>query len=348
MGGGEGSPSAGPARNTDADDETIAGDAVTLMQKIAFRHRLEYVAVLGIRAVLRVLPRTATLRVGAALGRAFYLLHGRRRELAVANLRLAFPTTSDRECRQILRSTFAHFGRHVVEFLNFAAMSVVEVRRLIDVEGENHVTAAMARGRGVLFCSGHFGYWELQIMAHAIWFEPLVVVARPLDNPFLDRLIGQIRTRLGTHAIPRQGAVRGLLTSLRENHSTAIMIDQHMHGRRAVVVDFFGRPAATTSAAAALALKTGAALIPVFALPIPGGRYRMIYDAPIAPPAEDDPDAVLTYTQRSTDALENYVRRYPELWLWMHRRWRAGDASERAATSVAASDGDVNPTDAAV
>ena len=252
---------------------------------------------------------------------------------------------SDRECRQILRSTFAHFGRHVVEFLNFDVMSVDRVRRLIDVEGENHVRAAMARGHGVLFCSGHFGYWELQIMAHAIWFEPLLVVARPLDNPLLDRLIDQIRTRLGTRAIPRHGAVRGLLTALRENHSTAIMIDQHMQGRRAVMVDFFNRPAATTSAVAALALKTGAALIPVFALPIPGGRYRMIYDAPIAPPAGDDPDALRTYTQHCTDALEQQVRRSPELWLWMHRRWRSEDASDSASAVAASSDDDENPAD---
>ena len=104
--------------------------------------------------------------------------------------------------------------------------------------------------------------------------------------------------------------------------SVGMMIDQHIQDRSAVLVDFFNRPASTTSAIAALALRTGAPIVPVFALPMSDGRYRMIYEAPVAPPDADDPDAVRTYTQRCTDVLEMYVRRYPELWLWMHRRWR--------------------------
>ena len=325
----------------------MAPPVVTPTKRIALRHRIEHMAVLIIRALLRVLPRATTLRVGGTLGQLFYFLHGRRRKLALANLRRAFPSKSDRECRVILRSTFAHFGRHVIEFLNFDVMSVDTMRSLIDVEGGEHVTEAMGRGHGTMFCSGHYGYWELQIMAHAIWFEPLVVVARTLDNPLLDRLIGRIRARLGTRAIPRHGAVRGLLKALRENHSTAIMIDQHMHGRRAVAVEFFGRPAATTSAAAALALKTGAALIPVFALPQPGGRYRMIYEAPIQAPETDDPDPVRTYTQRCTDALERHVRHSPELWLWMHRRWRALDSTSTAADATTVPRDVADPTDVA-
>jgi KDO2-lipid IV(A) lauroyltransferase len=87
-------------------------------------------------------------------------------------------------------------------------------------------------------------------------------------------------------------------------------------------VDFFNRPAATTSALAALALRTGAPVIPVFALPLPGGRFRMVYEHAVDPPPADAPDALRDFTQRCTDVLEMYVRRYPGLWLWMHRRWR--------------------------
>ncbi|MCY4077895.1 MAG: lysophospholipid acyltransferase family protein, partial [Acidobacteria bacterium] len=102
--------------------------------------------------------------------------------------------------------------------------------------------------------------------------------------------------------------------------------------RSALEVTFFRRPASTTSAIAALALRTGAPIIPVFALPMPRGRYRLVYEPPVEPPGPDDPDPVRTYTQRCTDVLEEYVRRYPHLWLWMHRRWRApagpGSASD--------------------
>jgi KDO2-lipid IV(A) lauroyltransferase len=102
----------------------------------------------------------------------------------------------------------------------------------------------------------------------------------------------------------------------------AVLIDQHMHSPDAIWVDFFQRPAATTSTVAALAIRTGAPVVPVFALPLPGGRYRMIYEHPVEPPRGDGPEAIHEFTQRCTDVLEMYVRRHPELWLWMHRRWR--------------------------
>ena len=106
------------------------------------------------------------------------------------------------------------------------------------------------------------------------------------------------------------------------SRGVAVLIDQHTLSRDAIYVDFFERPAATTSAVAALALRTGAPILPVFALPLPGGRYRMIYEHAVEPPPPDHPDPVRELTQRCTDVLEMYVRRYPELWLWMHRRWR--------------------------
>ena len=144
-------------------------------------------------------------------------------------------------------------------------------------------------------------------------------------------MIERVRTRVGTRVIPRRGAVRGLLRGLLEHQAVGMMIDQHMQDRSAVVVDFFNRPASTTSSIAALALRTGVPVIPVFALPLPGGRYRMIYETPIEVPDRESPDAVLTLTQRCTDVLEMYVRRYPELWLWMHRRWRVDDVPAAVA-----------------
>jgi KDO2-lipid IV(A) lauroyltransferase len=125
----------------------------------------------------------------------------------------------------------------------------------------------------------------------------------------------------GNQVIYRQGAIRRILRELAMNRGVAMLIDQHLQ-RDAIPVDFFNRPAATTSALAVIALRTGAAVIPVFALPLPGGRYKLIYDSPVPPPREDSPDAIREFTQRCTDVLEMYVRRHPELWLWMHRRWR--------------------------
>jgi KDO2-lipid IV(A) lauroyltransferase len=149
-------------------------------------------------------------------------------------------------------------------------------------------------------------------------------VARPLDNPYLHAMLERIRTCTGNTVIYRQGGLRRVLRDLQSNRGVAMLIDQHLHSD-AVSVEFFNRPAATTSALAALALRTGAPVIPVFALPLPGGRYRLIYDRPVPAPETKGPEAIQEFTQRCTDVLEMYVRRDPHLWLWMHRRWRAAE-----------------------
>ena len=158
----------------------------------------------------------------------------------------------------------------------------------------------------------------------------MAVIARALDNRDLNELLERIRCRTGNSVIYRQGMIRRVMRMLDSRHAVAVLIDQHIQSRDAVYVDFFDRPAATTSAVAALALRTGAPVVPCFALPMPGGRYRMVYEPPIEPPRPDSPDAIREFTQRCTDVLEMYVRRHPELWLWMHRRWRdAGAAAEK-------------------
>lgn len=290
--------------------------------KVLLRHRIEYLTVLAIRAIVRVLPRAFSLRVGSGIGTFFYALHGSRRKLAISNLRAAFPANTNSKCLTILRGTFRQLGRHVVEFLNFDAMSADEMLALVEIEGGEHVERAMNKGRGVMYFAGHFGFWELQIVTHALRYDRIVMVARTLDNPLLEKLVTRMRTRVGTTVLSRQGAIRGLLRTLKDGGSVGMMIDQHIQDHSAVQVEYFGRPALTTSAIASLALHTGAPVVPVFAFPLSDGRYRMVYERPVEPPDETDTDAILTYTQRCTDRLEARVRCDPHLWLWMHRRWR--------------------------
>jgi KDO2-lipid IV(A) lauroyltransferase len=193
---------------------------------------------------------------------------------------------------------------------------------LTEIEGEEHVLRAYERGKGIIFIGGHIGYWEQQGIEHAVSWKPVSVMVRPLDNPALHDLLEHIRTRTGNAAIYRQGSIRKVLRALGENRGVAILIDQHLHATEAVYVNFFGRPAATTSIVGSLVRRTGAAAVPGFGLPLPGGRYRFVYGPPVAPPRDDSPESILDFTQRCTDVIEAYVRKYPELWLWMHRRWR--------------------------
>ena len=286
------------------------------------RHRLEYGAVVAVRLVLGVLPDSVARACGAMLGLAFYTLDRAHRRVALTNLAQSFPTRTPAELRAIARAMFCHFGRLLFEMLRFSTLSDTAMRRRVEFEGEDRARHAYAQGKGVLFFTGHFGFWELHAIVHGLQLQPIGVLARALDNPHLNRLLEDVRSRTGNSVIYRQGAVRRVLKTLNAGQGVAMLIDQHMHSPDAIWVDFFERPAATTSTLAALALRTGAPVVPVFALPVPGGRYRMIYEHAVAPPAADTSDAILDFTQRCTDVLEMYVRRHPELWLWMHRRWR--------------------------
>ena len=286
------------------------------------RHQVEYLIVTSMRVIIWLLPRRLVLAGGTALGWVFYGLDGSRRRLALANLAAALPFRSPGERRAIARAAFAHFGRHLLDLLKVGTMRLDRLLLDVEFEGEEIVEHAYAQGHGVIFYSGHFGYWELHVTAHALRFEPMTLIARPLDNPRLEALLEYVRTRPGTAVIHRRGALRRVLRELAAKRGVGLMIDQHIHDVSAVSVDFFNRPASTTSAIAMLALRTGAPVIPIFSLPLAGGRYRLVYEPAVEPPSNQGSDAVKEFTQRCTDVLEMYVRRYPHLWLWMHRRWR--------------------------
>jgi KDO2-lipid IV(A) lauroyltransferase len=286
------------------------------------RHRLEYAAVAFVRGVVRVLPDALVRQLGALLGLAFYGLDRVHRRVAETNLATAFPKRSAEDRQVITRAMFVHFGRLLLELLKFSTLDAAGMRARIEFEGRDRAESAYAQGKGVLFVTGHFGFWEIHAIGHGLELQPIGVLARALDNPYLNTLLEHVRGRSGNFVIYRHGAVRKVLRALAAGQGVAMLIDQHMHSPDAIYVDFFERPAATTSMLAALALRTGAPVVPVFALPLPGGRYRLIYEHAVPPPDQDSPDAVREFTQRCTDVLEMYVRRHPSQWLWMHRRWR--------------------------
>lgn len=269
------------------------------------------------------LPDRVGAACGAAIGTLFYLLDARHRRVALDNLAAAFPGRSPAERRAIARRAFRHFGRLLFAVLRFSALSPEAMLARVEVEGDEHVRAAHAQGRGVLFVTGHFGFWEIQALAHALRFPPMAVLARALDHPPLHALLERIRTRTGNAVIYRQDSMRRVLRTLHANNGVGVLIDQYTLSREALTVDFFGRAAATTPIVAALAQRTGAPVVPLFALPLAAGRYRLVYEPPVDPPASGDPEALRAFTQRCTDVLEMYVRKHPDLWLWMHRRWRA-------------------------
>jgi KDO2-lipid IV(A) lauroyltransferase len=309
------------------------------------RHRVEYLIVRLLIAIVRVTPDTLVRICGSLIGLAFYAVDGTHRRIAEQNLATAFPVRAAAERRAIARAAFTHFGRLVLELLKFSTLTPEEMASRVEFAGEDRARAAYAQGKGIMFITGHFGYWELQALVHAARIEPVTVLGRALDNPYLNRLLEQIRQRTGNTVIYRRSTIRRVLRTLQAGGGVAVLIDQHIMTRDAIYVDFFEHPAATTSAVASLALRTGAAVVPVFALPAGVGRYRMVYEPPVEPPGAGSADPVREFTQRCTDVLEMYVRGYPELWLWMHRRWReAGCAAAPVPGMFPSADRPVEPT----
>ncbi len=286
------------------------------------RHRVEYAIVLIVRGAVAAWPDRIVRFIGTVIGNVFWAVDGAHRRLTIRQLQAAFPSRTPAECRAIARKTFAHFGRSLTLTLKLSTLTAEQIRARVTYDGEERVREALKAGRGVLLVTGHFGYWELMALAHALALPPMWVLARPLDNPYLHDLLERTRKSTGNGVIYRRGAVRRVLRALNANEGIAILIDQHIQPADAVTVQFFDRPAATTSAVAALALRTGAAVIPMFGLPLANGLCRVVYEHPIELPGPDAANPIVELTQRCTDVLEMYVRRQPELWLWMHRRWR--------------------------
>jgi Kdo2-lipid IVA lauroyltransferase/acyltransferase len=291
------------------------------------KHRVEYLLVTTLIAIVRVMPDALVRVVGRTIGLAFHTFDRAHRRIAQRNLERAFPMRPAAERRAIARGTFIHFGRLLLELLKFSTLSPEGMLARVEFDGEERVRLAYSQGRGVLFFTGHFGFWEIHAIAHALRFEPIGVLARALDNERLNAVLEDVRQRTGNTVIYRQGTIRRVMRMLHRRHGVALLIDQHIQSRDAIYVDFFERPAATTTALAALALRTGAPVVPVFALPLGAGRYRMIYEHPVEPPRAEGDQAIREFTQRCTDVLEMYVRRHPDLWLWMHRRWRDAGTS---------------------
>ena len=294
------------------------------------RHALETAAFRLVLAAARVLPRKWMLAAGALGGLLGWALDARHRRIADENLILAFGESLDARARgRLQRACWRHFGRITVDSLCLLQRDAAFVRGLVEVEGEEMLRQAFARGKGVLLYSGHFGHWELAALAQGYAGLPLTLITRPLDNPVLETMLADLRTRSGNTVVHKRNAVREMMRTLHGGGGVAIVIDQDARDA-GVFVPFLGRPASTTPTPATLALRTGACLLAVFCIPRGDGGYRIIY-GPVdeAESTGDRAHDVTRVTAECTRVLEQWVRRYPAYWLWMHRRWKTAPPEGR-------------------
>jgi KDO2-lipid IV(A) lauroyltransferase len=240
------------------------------------------------------------------------------------NLALALPQTSHHERVRILRGVFTSLGRQLAELCLFPTYTRENVSQVVVYDGFENFERALARGKGVLFLTAHLGAWELSAFAHSLHGHPLKIVMRPLDNIYLDRLLREYRTMHGNETVDKDDFVRGLLSAMKNGETVGILMDTNMTPPQGVFVDFFGIPACTASGLARIALRTDASVVPGFTVWDPVLRkYRLRFDPAVTliRTGNDDADAVGN-TGLFTKIIEDYVRRSPDQWLWVHRRWK--------------------------
>lgn len=272
---------------------------------------------------LGLLPRRAALRCGVAVGRIAHRLAGGLRRTGLRNLELAMPELSAAERDRIVRGEFESLGRLLGAFSHLPKARPND--GFLEYRGIEHLDWALARGRGVLFLTGHFGGWE--VGPHRLrldGYPPVNFLVRRIDNPLVERLADRYRTAPGNRTIDKRDAARPVLAALRRGEMVGILADLNALDSEGVFVDFFGIPASTTAGIAALALRSGAAVVPGFTLwDAPSGRYVLTFEEPVelartGSKAED----IRANTARFAGIIEAAVRRAPDQWLWIHKRWK--------------------------
>ena len=288
------------------------------------RERLEYWIVWLWVKTIGLLPRPLARAKGIVLGLIVYLLFGRLRRVGMRNLALAFPAMNRRERRRILRRTYISLGRQLAEVCLFPGYTRENVSEIVVYEGFENFERAYARRKGVLFLTAHLGAWELSAFAHSLQGHPLAIVMRSLDNARVDRLIQSYRTMHGNRTVDKDDFIRGLLAAMRDGETVGILMDTNMTPPQGVFVDFFGIPACTASGLARIALRTDAAVVPGFTVwDSKLRKYILRFDAAIELVRTGDDQAdVVANTAKFTKIIEDYIRRYPDQWLWVHRRWK--------------------------
>jgi Kdo2-lipid IVA lauroyltransferase/acyltransferase len=285
---------------------------------------LEFAAAwIGLKA-LGILPRRAARFVGATFASAAYAIRTPLRDAAMFNLKLAFPDWSEEKRSATVRGMIRQVGWMAGEFSQFPRYTPDNIRRIVEIDGEENFANAQAAGNGVLFLTGHMSAWELSSFTHALYGHPLYFLVRPISNRRVDALINGYRCLSGNQPIDKNKSARAILKVLASGGTVGILADHNTSLEEGVFADFFGIPASTTSGLARLALRTDAAVLPGFIhWDHEREKYILRFEpaVPLVRTGDEEAD-VRSNTQRFTCEIEKYVRAYPDQWLWVHKRWK--------------------------
>lgn len=295
-----------------------------------FQIKLEYFAVRALIGAIGIFPLETSMSVGKSAGKFIGSLIPKLKKTGRRNLEIALPETSAEEKEKILDGTFASLGRQLGLVAHFNEFTPERVREMVEVVGKENFDSAYAQGKGVLFFTGHFGSWEVFNLLPPAFGHTMNILVRRIDNPLVENFVDNLRTRLGCKTLDKSQSARQMFRVLRKGELLGILADLNVQQKEGVFVDFFDVAASTTTGIAKLALATGAAVLPAFAVwEESRAKYVVYLEPPVAYEKTGDEAAdVKNLTQDVTRVVEKYVRAYPEQWLWIHKRWNTRPAGE--------------------
>lgn len=305
-----------------------------MAKKNRLQTRAEYLATRLLFGFLGLLPRSGALLVCRIVSLAGYRLLGSLRRTGLRSLEIAFPEKTLAEREAILKGTFESLGRVLAETSQFRKMTPADVEKIFDLDLDDEARelyrVQKEQNRGVLITTGHLGNWELLVFGFAALHEPISYLARPLDNLLIEDMTMKIRTRFGNRPINKANSAMLAVKILREGGILGALSDVNAHPKEGVFVPFFGVPACTISGPAIMAIRSGAAIFPAFCVwDRDRKKYRFVHGPVIEPADTGDRKADIAATTAAyTAEIERLIQRYPDQWLWVHRRWKTRPPGE--------------------
>ena len=297
------------------------------------QNKSELLAVRSLLGAIGALPLETSMKFGKSLGKFIGSRFPKLQKTARRNLEIALPELSADEKEKIIRGTFESLGRHLGFVSHFKRFQHEDIHNLVEIVGrEENFDPAQASGRGILFFTGHFGSWEVFHLLSPAFGYGMNVLVRRIDNPLVENHIESFRSKFGAVTLDKTKSARKMFRVLENGELLGMMADLNVQEKEGVFVDFFGVPASTTTSIAKLALHTNAVLMPAFAVWDEAKRKYVVHlETPIEYEKTANSEAdIKNLTQAVTNVVERYVRKYPEQWLWIHKRWNTRPKGEKA------------------
>jgi len=281
-----------------------------------------YFTAYSLSKIVILLPRKLALNLGVFLGDLYFWIARNDRERACKQIGMSLEIRDNRKSRMLARCCFRNLCKNLIEFMRFPRLNLDNINKLVRFEGKEHIDNALRNGKGVIILTAHFGNWELLAASSSLSGYSSNVIARQIRSRTLDKLVKRHREMVGVVSIDRSKSVKTALRCLKRNELLGILadIDTEIDG---IFVDFFGRLAYTPYGPVAISLKTGAALVPAFIVRQNDDTHCIFVEPPLnLYKSGDCKTDIKVNTSRFTKIIESYIRRYPDHWIWMHRRWK--------------------------